>query len=265
MNLENLVLEFDVPQSAARKLEELWQDNPGHDQRTLIDRLANDLAMKTIVWPKLPKTPYDLEGDLIAAAFDYGQKGFGRYYLQKQPLPYCPTMLDGMIRSRQLPYVEISERAACVRDAMLESFADTNRTWPNFWKSKIVPDFQTAVELLRDISEAYAELDRQWRACLGCLPRIRKRNASNLDEQVFVPMIGLELQQLYGRPPNHEVVAGLTQVVFDLKDGVGYETVRSRWRDYLNDQPEFRLEASRPTISRCELLKQKPAYQKLGP
>jgi hypothetical protein len=61
------------------------------------------------------------------------------------------------------------------------------------------------------------------------LPLIGKKAAKNAPERIFSAAISGDFQKLF-RQPLDEAVATLTEVVFDLKNGIGSTTIRGRRR-----------------------------------
>ena len=66
------------------------------------------------------------------------------------------------------------------------------------------------------------------KSCFSCLPRVKRWNAK-AHQKFFTDYLSARMKQTYGRPFD-SIVAALAEVAFDLRDGVGSETVRGRRR-----------------------------------
>ena len=237
MRPEALFIPSWMPPSAAERARFLWPRFERADDRARLRRLASDLVMKTEVWPRLPSAPEGLEGQVLEIAFQVGRKDFADYVFERDPLPYVPLAVPWRNGPPLgLRFHQIAELAATLRDALVESGLELAPCWTAAGGAEAVEEFAELVGALDNVRERYAARQRDWAAALAKFPRCRKRNSPKARQWLFVPLVAYQVHALYGRAPTLRVVAALTQVVFDLSDGVDTEAVRSLLRAYRADR-----------------------------
>ena len=194
----------------------------------LLHRLAIYPAMKGDVWEKLPSEPSAREGDIIdqvILACQCANSISPRWpkkneevleYLQRYPIPIS---FDGLA---------IHARTLAEHTAPLH-FGDS---WTDFWPGdpKITPSM--LVDLLSATANFYDRLAVESARVLAAaaLPPIpHKRNSRTMRETYFGRAMSDFFKSTYGKPLD-EVVAALTVVAFDLRDGPDSATIRGRRR-----------------------------------
>jgi hypothetical protein len=93
------------------------------------------------------------------------------------------------------------------------------------------PNFEELVAWARYIADVYArlserekELNRSW-----ALPPIGKKAAADAPQRAFSAAISNDFQRLFGQPLD-DAAGALTEVVFNLPDGLDRDTIRGRRR-----------------------------------
>jgi len=221
-----------IPPAAATALQTLWRDHPDPEDRTRLLRLATYELMKVNVWRVLSQRVPGLEDEVIKAAFLLPRRDValfratGRYQRPLQP------PLDWNDKLLNLSLDDVADHAAVLRDAMLEWLPMLHEEWARWQATSRLGDFQETVLSLNRVADFYAAMDADRQDTLDGLPQIRRTRTADLPELIFSPMMALKLLELYG-DPLLPVVTALAEVVFDLKQSLSVETVRSRWRRYL--------------------------------
>lgn len=246
---EELVIQKWVPANAADVLRSLWAKYVGEDDRKRLKRLGTEDLMRTDVWDKLPRSPGGLEGRFILLAFWCAREDVLRYVIEPERLPYQPLDVPWSAEPLRLGYGRIANLAATLRDAMFESGGTVAPLWPSTGSEDATSQFCRDLATLDKIHRRYFEMEQEWRMTTAILPRVRKRKSGTVREVVFGQLISVSLLKLYRREPNADVVAALTQVVFDLPGGVDSETVRSRWRAHRAAIASAERAASKPNPS----------------
>jgi hypothetical protein len=103
--------------------------------------------------------------------------------------------------------------------------------------AKAYPGSQTQISIdqlhtwAKRIAEVYADLSA-WQKNLDAaiaLPSIGKPGAKDAPQRLFAAGMSKSFQELFNRPLD-DVVAVLTEIVFDLRDPIGGTTIRGRRR-----------------------------------
>jgi hypothetical protein len=199
--------------------------------RNLLKRLATYTAMKTEIWEKLPPQPKGFEGRVIDwVFFAYVQFLRLRRPYTKTWAKYSEWLSQG--EKHQLnpdpDYGFASQLANLLWLEICKSKFNAEFDWPRFWTGDANLSVDKVLEILDQLREFYARLDEEDRAFLDTLPRVSRWNVKG--HQKFVSeYLSRRMTETYGEPLD-PIVAALTEVAFDVPEGVGPETVRGRRR-----------------------------------
>jgi hypothetical protein len=205
--------------------------------RDLLKRLATYEAMKTEVWKKLPPQPKGFEGTIIDWVF------FAYVQFLRLRRPHTTAWAKysewlSLRESHQLnpdpDYGFASQLASFLWLEICQSKFNAQFYWPRLWTGDANLNVDKVLEILDQLREFYVRLDEEDHAFLDSLPRISRWNVKG--HQKFVTeYLSHRTTETYGQPLD-SIVAALAEVAFDLREGVGAETVRGRRR--LGKTPE---------------------------
>jgi hypothetical protein len=220
-----------VPEPARQRISALCKAPLGQDAsgRALLDRLANYEAMKTDVWAKLPSGLKGIEASII----DWSFNAFIIFPRLRRPYPktaakwreYCKH-IEKYPRLKLPADVSLQIVLLCEDISVFKT--ETESYWPRLWEGdkSITPD--DVITLLEQLRRFYLRLDEENQNILASLPKVKRWN-TNSAQKFFSEDLSARMRQTYGQPLDG-VVAALTEVAFDLPQGVGAETIRGRRR-----------------------------------
>jgi len=228
-----------VPQAARNKITELYASPLATSDviRDLLKRLATYEAMKTEVWEKLPPQPKGFEGTIINWVFF----AYVEFLRLRGPDPKTWAKYSEWLSQREkhqlspMPdYGFASQLAFLLWLEICKSKFNAEFDWPRLWAGDANLSVDKVLEILDQLREFYVRLDEEDRAYLDTLPRINRWKVKG--HQKFVTeYLSHRTTETYGQPLD-PIVAALAEVAFDLREGVGAETVRGRRR--LGKRPE---------------------------
>ena len=221
-----------VPDSAKVMLAQLWREHPKRNDRDRLHRLATYEVMKSNVWRVLPKEPAGQEGRIVEAAFLWPREAIADLVRTGEFPPPAGPKLTWQDKPQNLTTRAMVTHLAAVRDGLVKRAPGFAREWPRYAEEFELPDFLQIIYFINKVHNAFENLLAEEQDFIDGLPRITKKNARNIPELIFSPMMRVRMIEIYG-DPLHVVVTALAEVVFDKTDGISLDTERSRWRAYL--------------------------------
>jgi hypothetical protein len=224
-----------IPQAARDRITELCASPLAIDDDTncsLLKRLATYPAMKTDVWEKLPPDPKDFEGTIIQWAFF----AYTIFLVLKQPYPKAKAT---KAKSREWATrlekhdtvtnpASLSQKSYQLWEEIFKAKLTMDFYWPSLWKGdkSISPD--QVLSILDQLRVFFGRIHEEYRAILADLPKVKRWNAK-APQKFFSELLSRHMSETYMQPLD-TIVAALTEVAFDLPQGLAAETVRGRRR-----------------------------------
>jgi hypothetical protein len=185
--------------------------------------------MKSGVWEKLPQEPPEMEGRLIGAAFFAVTN-----YSALVPRPGAKAKHE--IWEEWAKILHKHPPAASPQFAMLtagsllrevcELRQETRANWERFWKGDSSMSPEKAIDLIEQLALFYGELEKEHQQHLASLPKINRPFSKKSPQHFFAKMMSDYFEKHYGRP-FYEVVTALTEVAFDVSEGLNQESIRA--------------------------------------
>jgi hypothetical protein len=100
--------------------------------------------------------------------------------------------------------------------------------WPLFWEGDKSITLNQVIGVLGQLGMFYIRMGEEHHKWFASLPKTRRWN-QKAAEKFFAEYISSRMKRTYGQPLD-SVVAALTEVAFDLREGVSPDTVRGRRR-----------------------------------
>jgi hypothetical protein len=222
-----------VPEAARTAIIELSAGSSlSEASRRLLRRLATDPTMKTEVWERLPVEAAGKEGLVVHWAFFAFTK-----YAALLPRPGRKAKKESwrqffqvLLETPQGASPESAARLAhCLALELRELTPYSNTHWSRLWHGDRSITAEKGADLVLDIAIFLARLWEVDREFLISLPAIERPFSKKSPRIFFSRVMSDGLKEIYGRALD-SVVAALTQVAFDEREGVGEETVRARRR-----------------------------------
>jgi hypothetical protein len=229
--LEPLTFDAWVPEAARVKLTELFDaDNTRDVVPGLLERLATYPVMKSEVWEKLPSELKESEGSIIEWAY------LARALFPFFTFPHARTRADQLEWVRQIrryPPLSSPKNAAglawLLRNEILELKTLTDSWWSRLWpgESSLTPD--RVLTILEQLQVFYDRMNREFAATFDGLPKVKHWRGARAAQIFFTEYLSARMTEACGKPLD-SIVAALTEVAFDLPEGVAAETIRGRRR-----------------------------------
>jgi hypothetical protein len=219
-----------VPELARRRINELLVAPAGSDDIAydLLERLATDEVMKTEVWERLPSEPKGIQGNIVDWVF------FAVLIFPRLPRPYPKTkagwreLAELYQKNSPLPSAEsLSDLASLLLDEMRKIKTETDLCWGRLWEGDKATSSDHVVAVLEHLRIFYLRMDEDNRAFLATLPEVKRWKREKPKQKFFTDYLSRRMKQTYGKPFD-TIVAALTEVAFDLPQGVETDTVRKR-------------------------------------
>jgi hypothetical protein len=208
-----------VPQAARKRITELRASLGITDpNQRLLKRLATYTSMKTDVWEKLPRHPKGSEGAIIDWAFS------AHMMFHSFPRRHGKGKAQWWITDDAL----ITHLCVGLAEAICKCKSDNESYWPRFWEGDRTINTDKVLSILGHLREFYERMHVEYEELLRFLPRVNRWSDKG-HQKFFAECLSAQMKKTYGRPLD-EIVAGLTNVAFDLDQGVGSETIRGRRR-----------------------------------
>jgi hypothetical protein len=221
-----------VPEAARRCINELRKTPLGMDDEIgggLLTRLATYEVMKTEVWGKLPSVPNDFEANIITWAF----RAFTVFPALRRPIPKKKSKIIELAghQAKHPPLTDpgyVRDLTLLLWEKIFECKDETISYWDRFWEGEksITPD--KVLNILDQLMQFYARMDEEYQRLLASLPKVTRWN-SKAAQKFFTDYLSRCMRETYGQPLD-SIVATLTEVAFDLQQGVEAETIRGRPR-----------------------------------
>jgi hypothetical protein len=219
-----------VPPSAKRRLAELlaWDALPDKS-RKLIVRLATDNKMKTEVWTKLPEEPPEHHRDLISFVL-FAVTNFSTLIPHPNYKAKRTTWINWIKLCHDSPPIASPESGVSavvnLMFSIIELKSEMDTYWRQFWTGdpSITPN--GLIDIIEQLWLFYQRLEMERQQILDSLPKVKRPFSPSTPRKHFSRLMSDWFTRRYGRPFDH-VVTGLTEVVFDLRDGLEKESVRS--------------------------------------
>ncbi len=220
-----------IPQAARNRITELCASPLAMDDtnRSLLERLATYPAMKTEVWEKLPPEPKDFEGTIIAWAF----LAYTIFPALRQPYPKAKAKWRewAMRLEKHAPLTDPAYLGQLSHQLWEETFKaklEMESYWPSLWEGdkSISPD--QVLSILDQLQVFFGRMNEEYRALLATLPKVKRWNAK-AGQKFFTEVLSRRMRETYLLSFD-SIVAALTEVAFDLRQGLAAETVRGRRR-----------------------------------
>jgi hypothetical protein len=175
--------------------------------------------MRTEVWAKLPPYLKGSEGAIIDWAF------FAYTVFHSLPRRYGKTKAQWWWIT---DYALITHLCVRLAEAICKCKSDTESYWPRFWGGDQTINTDKVLSILDHLREFYVRMHAEYEELLRLLPRVNRWNAK-AHQKFFTEFLSAQMKKTHGRPFD-SIVAALAEVAFDLRHGVGSETVRGRRR-----------------------------------
>jgi hypothetical protein len=220
-----------IPQAARNRIAELCASPLAIDDTNcgLLKRLATHPAMKTEVWEKLPPEPKDFEGTIIEWAFF----AYTIFLVLRQPYPKTKAKWrDWATRLEKHDSLTDPARLSQLSYQLWEELFKAKLTmdfhWPSLWEGdkSIRPD--QLLSFLDQLGVFFGRMQEEYRALFAKLPKVNRWNAK-APQKFFTEVLSRRMRETYLQPFD-SIVAALTEVAFDLREGLAVETVRGRRR-----------------------------------
>jgi hypothetical protein len=220
-----------IPQAARNRITELCASPLSMDgtNRSLLERLATYPAMKTDVWEKLPPEPKDFEGKLIEWAF----LAYTIFPALRQPYPKTKAKWREWAKrlEKHAPLTDpayLSQLSHQLSEEIFKAKLEMESYWPSLWEGDkcISPD--QVLLVLDQLRLFFGRMSEEYRALLATLPKVKRWNAK-ARQKFFTEVLSSRMKETYLLPFD-SIVAALTEVAFDLRQGLAAETVRGRRR-----------------------------------
>jgi hypothetical protein len=226
-----------VPEAARKQIVELWASPLGvtDANQQLLKRLATYTSMRTEVWEKLPSNPKIPAGEIIQWAFT----AYTIFHSLRRPYPRTKAKWAEwhQHQAKHQPLTDpgyVSNLCLRLWEEIYACKLETELYWPHFWVGEKTLNPDNVLSILDHLREFYVRMHAEYEELLRLLPRVNRWN-TKAHQKFFTEFLSAQMKKTYGRPLD-EMVAGLTNVAFDLDQGVGSETIRGRRR--LGKAPE---------------------------
>ena len=192
---------------------------------SLLKRLATYEAMRTEVWEKLPTKSKGAEGLIMGWAVD-------AYWVFNRLPRRIPKKLDwAKQREKFTPLTDhgyTSTLCQILYERVYVTKPEADFYWKRFWSGDPTITTGKVIEILDQLGAFYAQLHRDLQTFIDTLPRVNRWNAK-AHQKFFSEFLSDRFRAAFDQPLD-SIVAALTGVAFDLRDGVASETVRGRRR-----------------------------------
>ena len=219
-----------VPDSARERLAALLgHPNLKQAHRQLLARLAIYPAMRTGVWAKLPADPARRHGQIIDFAFA----------LVTQFSAFVPRPGAKAKKAIWWRWVKIlhdsppgtrPDTAVLQAVSLLQSVCELrhigDQYWARFWKGDHSLNLSKVADIIEQLALFYGRIAQEERKLNKRLPKIVRPYSEDAPRHFFVRAMSLWLERTYGRAFD-EVTTALTEVAFDLTDGLDKENIRA--------------------------------------
>ena len=219
-----------VPLSAAHRIEALLaSNNLTAKAQALVYRLTYDERMKSDVWAKLPDQLREQAGTIIEFAL-FAVTGFSML----MPRPGAKAKKDAWNRWARIlcehppatsPY-SAAAHAVQLFMSMRELQSHTAEFWPQFWSGNKSLTPEMVADVIENVALFYARLEEERQRRIETLPDIKRPYSENAPRNHFSRLMSYYFMMHGGRPLD-EVVTALTEVAFNVGDGLEKENIRA--------------------------------------
>jgi hypothetical protein len=220
-----------LPQSARDNINARWATSLGKEDEDavcgLLKRLATFPIMRTEVWERLPQK--GLEGLIVGWAID----AYWVFHHLPRPLPKTRAKLLDYAKHLEKfrPFANhdlTSYLFQCLHSQVYITKPEADFYWKRFWSGDATMGPDKVVEILDQLRAFYAKLHTDQQTFIDALPRVNRWNAK-AQQKFFTEYLSDRFRVTFNQPLD-AIVAALTSVAFDLREGIAAETVRGRRR-----------------------------------